>query len=90
MVNKVLFLWYSGLCMNLTTHIHLVLRLRMSGVIPLLPLYAFMVWTGTNVHISLCVVVCVQRLVSRIMSVGRIFSVSLAVKKASFKHGILE
>jgi len=26
---------------------HLLLRLRMSGVIPLLPLYVFMAWTGT-------------------------------------------
>ena len=31
---------------RLTTHIHLVPRLRMSGAVPLLPLYAFMAWTG--------------------------------------------
>ena len=34
--------------LKLTTHLNLVLRLRMSGTIPLLPLYAFMVWTGKN------------------------------------------
>jgi len=34
--------------MTLTTHFHLVPTLRMSGTIPLLPLYAFMVWTGTT------------------------------------------
>jgi hypothetical protein len=32
----------SGWGANLTTHFHLALRLRMSGDIPLLPLYAFM------------------------------------------------
>jgi len=31
---------------KLTTNPHLVLRLRMSGAIPLLPLYALMAWTG--------------------------------------------
>jgi hypothetical protein len=30
----------------LTTHLHQVPRLRMSGAIPLLPLYALMAWTG--------------------------------------------
>jgi hypothetical protein len=30
-----------------TAHLHLVPRLRMNGAIPLLPLYAFMAWTGT-------------------------------------------
>jgi hypothetical protein len=29
-------------------HLYLVTRLGMSGSIPLLPLYAFMAWTGTN------------------------------------------
>jgi hypothetical protein len=29
-------------------HVYLVPRLRISGGIPLLPLYAFMAWTGTN------------------------------------------
>ena len=32
----------------LTTYYHLVPRLRMSGYITLLHLYAFMVWTGTT------------------------------------------
>jgi len=32
--------------MMLTSELHPVLRLRMSGAIPLLPLYAFMTWTG--------------------------------------------
>jgi len=31
---------------NLTTRLHLVLRLRMSGAIPLLLLYALMAWAG--------------------------------------------
>ena len=31
----------------LITHLHLALRLRMSGAIRLFLLYAFMVWTGT-------------------------------------------
>jgi hypothetical protein len=31
---------------KLATHLHLLLRLRMSGYILLLPLHAFMVWTG--------------------------------------------
>ena len=33
---------------KLTTHLHLVPSLGMSGVIPLLPLSAFMVWTWTT------------------------------------------
>ena len=32
----------------MTTHGHLVPRLRMSGAVPLLYPYDFMVWTGTN------------------------------------------
>jgi hypothetical protein len=34
--------------MKLTTCLHLVLRLRMHGAVPLLPMYAFMAWTGTS------------------------------------------
>jgi hypothetical protein len=30
--------------MKLATHLHLVPRLRMSGVMPLFPVYACMVW----------------------------------------------
>jgi hypothetical protein len=33
---------------KLTIHLHLVLRLRIHGTITLLPLYVFMVWTGTT------------------------------------------
>ena len=33
--------------MKLTTHLNLVLGLKMSGAIPLLPWYPFMAWTGT-------------------------------------------
>jgi hypothetical protein len=32
----------------MTTYLHPVLKLRKSGTIPLLPIYAFMVWTGTT------------------------------------------
>ena len=41
---------------ELTTRVHLMLRLRMSGVIPLPPFYVFMTWTGTALHIPICVV----------------------------------
>jgi hypothetical protein len=34
--------------LKLTTHLHPVPRLRMSRAIPLLPLYATMVWIGKN------------------------------------------
>jgi hypothetical protein len=36
----------SRWAVSLTPHLCLVLRLRMSGAIPLLPLYAFMAYTG--------------------------------------------
>jgi hypothetical protein len=32
----------------MTTDLHLALRLRMSGAIPLLLLYAFLAWTGAT------------------------------------------
>jgi hypothetical protein len=43
----ILFLFREqyGQCVMLTTHIHLALKLRMSGDITLLPLYAFGAWT---------------------------------------------
>jgi len=44
------FLEINDLGMRLTTQFQLVLKLRMSGDIPLLPLYVFMVLTGTNVQ----------------------------------------
>jgi hypothetical protein len=33
------------------THLHLLPRLRTRGAIPLLPLYAFMPWKGTKLHV---------------------------------------
>jgi hypothetical protein len=33
--------------MKLSNHLHLVLRLRMSGALPLVPLYASMAYKGT-------------------------------------------
>lgn len=39
--------WIGG-DVKVTTHIHLVPRSRMSGVLPLLPASAFMVWTGKH------------------------------------------
>jgi len=47
-----LFVGYQGSVLGvkwpgqMTTHLHLVQRLRMSVAIPLLPLYAFMAWRG--------------------------------------------
>ena len=35
-----------GRRMKSTTHLHLVKRLRIRGAIPVLPLYAFMTWSG--------------------------------------------
>jgi hypothetical protein len=34
--------------MYLTTQVRMVPRVRMSGAIPLIPVYAFVVWTGRN------------------------------------------
>jgi len=45
---------YSGWGMKFTTHQCLVLRLRMSGAVPLLP-YAFLAWTMKPVFFLLCV-----------------------------------
>jgi hypothetical protein len=41
-------------------HLHLVPRSRMSGSIPLLPLYAFKAWTGTNLALMDLVCFCVR------------------------------
>jgi hypothetical protein len=51
---SLLYNWYgrffqeskSGREVKLTTHLYLVPKLRMSGVIPLLPLYALLAGTG--------------------------------------------
>jgi len=42
----VVFLGQSSCCMTCTTYLHLLLKLRQSGAIPLLPLCAFMACTG--------------------------------------------
>jgi hypothetical protein len=47
--------WESGQEAKLTTHLHRVQRLRMSGAITLLPIYALMAWTGTNLFFALIV-----------------------------------
>jgi len=39
--------------MKLITHHYQVLRLRISGAIPLLPLYAFMACSGGTLHVTL-------------------------------------
>jgi len=44
----VLFRRQRGRGLILTTHFYVVSRLRMSGVIPLFPLYAFMVLTRST------------------------------------------
>jgi len=41
----------------IATHLLLVLILRMSGAIPLLPTYAFLVWTGTALFYSYCILI---------------------------------
>jgi hypothetical protein len=33
---------------KLTTHLHLVPRLRIGGAVPVFPLYAFITWTRTT------------------------------------------
>jgi len=47
--------WLSRQVMKLTTHLHLLPRLRMTGAVPLLPLYPSMAWTGKTLSfITLC------------------------------------
>jgi hypothetical protein len=38
----------------LTNDLHLVLRLRINGAIPQIPLYAFLAWRGTNLPFLTC------------------------------------
>jgi hypothetical protein len=46
-MDTVLFFWNLGdRGVKLTTHFHLEPRLRMSDAIAVLPLYAFMAWSG--------------------------------------------
>jgi len=44
------FLGVHGWGMKLTTHLHLLPTIRMSKAVPLLPIYAFMAWTGKTLH----------------------------------------
>jgi hypothetical protein len=39
---------YNGQVLKFITHLYLVLKLRMNRAIPLVPLYALMVRTGTS------------------------------------------
>lgn len=50
---RVLSQGLSSWGMKLTTHLHLVPRLRISGATLLLPLYAFLAWTGKTLFIYL-------------------------------------
>jgi hypothetical protein len=50
----------SDQAVNLTTYLHLVPRLKISGDMTLLPLYAFKAWTGNT--LCVCVCVCVYRI----------------------------
>jgi hypothetical protein len=49
------FLWSKAAGVKLTTHLSLLPRLKMSGAAPLLPLYAFMAWTGKTLTLYLYV-----------------------------------
>lgn len=44
--------------LKLTTYLHVVPRLKMDGVTTLLPLHAFMLWTGRNLPVSYLWVDC--------------------------------
>jgi len=54
-VNWTILCGQGGRGINLIPHLHLAPRLRVSGAIPLLPLYAFMSWLGT-LNVSFLVV----------------------------------
>lgn len=43
---------WNSLSMKFTTHLHVLLSLRVSGATPLLPLYAFKAWRRTTVAIT--------------------------------------
>jgi hypothetical protein len=43
----------SGQGVKLTTHLHAMPRLRMGGITPLLPLYAFTAWRGKTFFLNL-------------------------------------
>ena len=46
----------SGRSVKLSTRLRVLPRLRMSGVITLLPLYAFMAWTGKTLRLPLAAI----------------------------------
>ena len=48
----------NGLGVSLITHLHIVPNLRMSGVIPLLPVYVLMVWTGKSLRFTVNNLIC--------------------------------
>lgn len=48
-----LYIWKSSRDAKLTNQIHLLQRLRMSGDVPLLPIYAFTAWTETMLPLPL-------------------------------------
>jgi hypothetical protein len=50
MGTRVLSRRLSGRSVKITTHLHLVTKSRISGAIPLLPLYAFMAWRGEKLY----------------------------------------
>jgi len=51
--SSLLLSMYGVRDVNLTTHVHLVPRLRMSGALPLLPIQAFKTWTGQTLPFCL-------------------------------------
>ena len=53
--------------MNLTTHFGLVLKLRMSGSIPLLTLYAIMEWLGADLTSIFLCCLCVFNFVNYVL-----------------------
>jgi hypothetical protein len=61
--------WLLGF--KLTTYLHLVPRLRLSGAIPLLPLYVFMAWTGTALPFYYCRPFVTEEILSSIYYVTR-------------------
>jgi hypothetical protein len=57
--NGILSRGYGGQNLELTTYLQLVPQLRMHGNCPLLPLYAFMKWTGRTLSSSFLFTCCV-------------------------------
>ena len=74
--------------MKLTTHLHLVPRLRMSGAVPLLHLYAFMEWTRTHFAFYPCNVVAPQAdaCVTLVVTPHVRFYASIKGRRSFFPH----